>query len=120
MHWLYLFAAILSEVAGVMVMKLSSDDGSVWGFAVMAATISLSFYLLALAVKKIPIAVAYATWEGIGLMSITTLSVAFFGEGVSLKKIAGLILIFAGIVMMEKGIVDKEENETRETREKTV
>ncbi len=64
----------------------------------MLVMISLSYIFLSFAVKKIALGVAYALWEGIGILFITLFSVLLFDESLSLMKIAGLTTLVAGIV----------------------
>ncbi|MDA6679334.1 SMR family transporter, partial [Escherichia coli] len=50
-----------------------------------------------------PLGVAYALWEGIGILFITLFSVLLFDESLSLMKIAGLTTLVAGIVLIKSG-----------------
>ncbi len=61
--WLFLLAAVAVEVAGATLMKLVSAFGSIATLMFMYAMVGLSFYLLALAIKHLHIALAYATWR---------------------------------------------------------
>lgn len=102
--WIYLFAAIFCEVIGTSAMKFAGNHHAPWlGYLVMYAMIGLSYYFLALAVKKVPVGVAYALWEGIGIVLITCISVLWFGELVGLYKGLGLGLIIMGILMIKAG-----------------
>ena len=78
-HWLCLLAAILFEVAGTTVMKLSFG----WRFA-HAALAGLSYYSLAKATTGLPVGVAFAFWEALGLALITLSSICILGEPFSL------------------------------------
>jgi spermidine export protein MdtJ len=60
-------------------------------------------YILAFAVKKIALGVAYALWEGIGILLITLFSVLLFDEALSLVKMAGLATLVVGIVLIKSG-----------------
>ncbi|EOZ0758264.1 TPA: multidrug/spermidine efflux SMR transporter subunit MdtJ, partial [Escherichia coli] len=73
------------------------------GFILMLVMISLSYIFLSFAVKKIALGVAYALWEGIGILFITLFSVLLFDESLSLMKIAGLTTLVAGIVLIKSG-----------------
>ncbi len=64
-------------------------------------------YFLAFAVKKIALGVAYALWEGIGILLITLFSVLLFDESLSLLKIAGLTTLVIGIVLIKSGTQKK-------------
>ncbi|HEJ7121861.1 spermidine export protein MdtJ [Serratia marcescens] len=101
--WLFLFVAIAAEVTGVTVMKFVSGSGSVTAFIFMYATIGLSFYFLAMAVKDLPIALAYATWETIGLITIAFIGFCFFTESMGIYKLSGMAVLIAGVVMVNFG-----------------
>lgn len=109
MHWLFLFAAIASEIIGVLAMKTTASDFPLLSYSVMFVAIALSFYFLALAVKVIPLAVAYATWEGLGLVMVAGLGALLFDEAITPLKIVGFCAVFAGVLLMEKGIDDAPE-----------
>ena len=64
-------------------------------------------YFSRLAVKKIALGVAYALWEGIGILLITLFSVLLFDESLSLLKIAGLTTLVVGIVLIKSGTQKK-------------
>lgn len=59
--------------------------------------------MLALAVKKVALGVAYALWEGIGILIITVFSVLWFDESLSPLKIAGLVTLVGGIMLVKSG-----------------
>ncbi len=67
----------------------------------------LSYIFLAFAVKKIALGVAYALWEGIGILLITLFSVLLFDESLSLLKMAGLTTLVIGIVLIKSGTQKK-------------
>ena len=82
-------------------------SGGHTGFILMLAMIALSYIFLAFAVKKIALGVAYALWEGIGILLITLFSVLLFDESLSLLKIAGLTTLVIGIVLIKSATQKK-------------
>ena len=103
-YWILLALAIIAEITGTLSMKWASVSG---GFILMLAMIALSYIFLAFAVKKIALGVAYALWEGIGILLITLFSVLLFDESLSLLKIAGLTTLVIGIVLIKSGTQKK-------------
>ena len=103
-YWLFMAAAILTEVAGTLAMKYGAHhDTRALGLGVMYAMLVLSYTALALAVRKIPLAVAYGAWESLGLVLITLCSAWLFAEALSLAKLVAIGVIIAGIVLLEQG-----------------
>ena len=102
-YWIVLALAIVAEITGNLSMKWASTSGGSTGFIMMLVMISLSYIFLAFAVKKIALGVAYALWEGIGILLITLFSVTLFDESLSAMKIAGLATLIVGIVLIKSG-----------------
>ena len=79
-YWILLALAIVAEITGTLSMKWASVSGGHTGFILMLVMIALSYIFLAFAVKKIALGVAYALWEGIGILLITIFSVLLFDD----------------------------------------
>lgn len=112
-YWILLALAIIAEITGTLSMKWAATSGGHAGFILMLAMITLSYIFLSFAVKKIALGVAYALWEGIGILIITLFSVMLFDETLSTMKIAGLTTLIAGIVLIKSGTrkSKKQKNE---------
>lgn len=102
-YWMFLGLAIITEVIGTLSMKYASVSGGSAGMIVMYIMIASSYILLSMAVKKVALGVAYALWEGIGILIITTFSVMWFHESLSPLKLGGLALLIAGITLIKYG-----------------
>ncbi|MGF1727366.1 SMR family transporter [Photobacterium nomapromontoriensis] len=100
---LFLLLAILAEVVGTSAMSLIGQSGAWWGYIVMYVLISVSYYFLSLAAKKIAIGVAYATWEGLGITLITLVSIFLFDANLNTQELFGLALAIVGIVCVTLG-----------------
>lgn len=107
-YWFFMIAAIVSEVIGTLAMKYSAEAAPFAGLFVMYVMLAISYAALAIAVKRIPLAVAYGAWECLGLVLITFFSILLFAEPLSVIKIIGLLVIVTGIVMLEMGTVKKK------------
>lgn len=101
--WIYLLGAILSEVIGTVSIRLLMTSSPVYGYLFMYSMIMLSYFLLAQAVKRIPLGVAYALWEGVGIVLITASSAILFREYVSPYKAVGLGIMISGIFFLKSG-----------------
>ncbi|MEO3739050.1 spermidine export protein MdtJ [Kosakonia oryzendophytica] len=102
-YWIFLALAIVAEITGTLSMKWATMSENHSGFIVMLVMIALSYIFLSFAVKKIALGVAYALWEGIGIVLITVLSVRLFDEPLSTLKVAGLTTLVLGIVLIKSG-----------------
>ncbi|MGK9175546.1 multidrug/spermidine efflux SMR transporter subunit MdtJ [Yokenella regensburgei] len=102
-YWILLALAILAEITGTLSMKWATESGGNAGFILMLIMIAVSYILLSFAVKKIALGVAYALWEGIGILLITLCSVVIFGETLTTLKVAGLATLVCGIVLIKSG-----------------
>ncbi|WP_129485099.1 MULTISPECIES: DMT family transporter [Gammaproteobacteria] len=98
--WLFLLAAVASEVVGVTTMKLVAQEHDWGALLFMYSTIGLSFAFLAMAMKQIPMAAAYATWETLGLLAIAFIGYRYFGESMSAGKLLGMSVLIVGVVLV--------------------
>lgn len=99
----YLLMAIIAEVIGTLSMKYATITGAMSGHIVMYIMITLSYITLSMAIKKIPLGVAYALWEGLGVLAITGFSVMWFDESMSLLKGLGIVTLLLGIWLIKSG-----------------
>lgn len=110
-HWQALFGAIILEVCGTTVMKLSQfwsfNGGPFVGLVIMWAAIGLSYYLLAVSTTGIPVGVAYAFWEGFGLVLVTLSGIFILHEALSLNRLLGLICVLGGAYLVHLGTSHK-------------
>jgi len=98
MHWIYLFFAGLLEVAWAFSMK-HSDGFTKLGPSLLTVLLMIfSFWLLALALRELPISTAYAVWTGIGAVGTAILGIVLLGESATAGKIFCLVLIGIGII----------------------
>lgn len=102
-YWIFFILAVVAEVTGTLTMKHAAISGGTFGLLFMCVMITLSYIFLGMAVKKIALGVAYALWEGIGGFFITIFSLTLFGEFMSSLKVAGLLTLLAGIVLVKSG-----------------
>lgn len=100
---LFLLLAIIAEVAGTSLMNVAGNNEGYAGYLGMYVLISLSYYFLSLAAKKISIGVAYACWEGLGIALITIVSMFYFDSQLNAQELFGLALVVVGVVLVTLG-----------------
>lgn len=98
--YLLLGIAIVSEVIGTSALKASEGFTRLGPSAITVVTYSLSFYLLSLTLKTLPIGIAYAIWSAVGIVLISTVGWLYYGQRLDAPAIAGLGLIVAGVVVV--------------------
>ena len=98
--FLILLFAILSEVIGTTALKLSNGFTKPIPSLVVVIGYGASFYLLSLALKTMPIGVAYAIWSGVGLILTVIAGMVIWRETLDWARVVGIILILAGIVFI--------------------
>ncbi len=100
MHWLYLAVAILFETIGTTALKASDGMTRAGPALVVVLAYALSFWLLALVLRAIPVGVAYAIWSGLGICLIAVIGWVVFGQRLDLPAILGMMLIVSGILVI--------------------
>lgn len=99
-HWILLAIAIVSEVIATSALKASEGFTRLWPSVLVVAGYVISFYYLSLVLKAIPVGVVYAIWSGAGIALIALVAWVFFGQSLDLPAIIGLLLIVAGVVVL--------------------
>ena len=97
MAWIYLVLAGLLEIVWAVGLKYSEGFTKPLASTVTGLALVASFWLLALALKEIPLGTGYAVWVGIGAVGAAVLGMVLFDESVSLARIGCIALIVAGI-----------------------
>ena len=98
--FIILFFAILSEVIATSSLKLSNGFTKPIPSVVVVIGYSASFYLLSLALKVMPVGVAYAIWSGVGLILTVIAGMIIWRETLDWARVVGIVLILAGIVFI--------------------
>ena len=97
---MYLFGAILCEVTGTMLLPISKNFTRPLISITLVIAYVMAFYLLTFALKEIPLAIAYATWAGMGIFLITVLGYFFYSESLQWQTVLGLVLIAVGVAIV--------------------
>ena len=98
--YIFLFGAIFFEVAGTMLLPISKNFTKILPTSELTIFYLAAFYLLTFVVNKLPIAIVYATWSGLGIFSIAILGYIFFKQTLTWPAILGLFLIIIGVILV--------------------
>ena len=100
MPWILLFFAIVSETIGTTALHASQQFTRLGPSLVAVLGYCLSFYLLSLALREIPVGIAYAIWAGLGIVLIAAIGWSLFGQKLDAAALVGMSLILSGIVVI--------------------
>lgn len=99
-HFFYLIFAVIAETIGTTALQSSQQFTRFWPSVLVVVAYAISFYLLALTLKYMPVGIMYAIWSGLGIVLIAGIGYFYFGQKLDAPAFVGLGLIVAGIVMI--------------------
>jgi small multidrug resistance pump len=100
LSYVWLAAAICSEVAGSAFLVRSEQFSRLVPSAFVVGFYAFAFYGLSQALKSMPLGFAYAIWAGLGIVLTATVGLVAFKQKLDLPAIVGIVLIIAGVVVM--------------------
>lgn len=100
MNWLILGIAICAEVIATSALKASEGFTRVLPSILVVVGYAISFYLLSLTLKVIPIGITYAIWSGLGVVLISLVAWYFYGQKLDLASVIGISLIVSGVMVL--------------------
>ncbi|KGJ23608.1 DMT family transporter [Paracoccus sanguinis] len=98
--YLALAGAIIFEVAGSSFLQKSQQFTKAGPTAAMALFYILSFYLLSIALKSLPLGIAYAIWGGLGIVLTAIVSVVLFRQTLDAMALVGIAMIVGGVIVI--------------------
>lgn len=97
--WAYLAGSIAFEVVGAVALKAADGFTRALPTAtVLVVAFSLSFWLFSLALRALPLGIAYAVWSGTATAMIAIVGVVWLKDPLSTLKVISIVMIVAGIV----------------------
>ncbi len=100
MNWFYLAIAIVMEVIATSALKASESFTRLLPSVLVIVGYCISFYLLSLTLRSIPIGIVYAVWSGVGLVLITLVAWFLYGQRLDLPAMLGIALIATGTIVL--------------------
>ncbi len=98
--WLMLAIAICAEVIATTSLKYAEGFTKPWPTLAVAVGYGVSFFLLSLILKTIPVSITYAVWSGLGVALVTLLGWLWLGQKLDAGALVGIGLIVAGVVVI--------------------
>src|SRR6187455_1012602 len=105
MGYLFLAIAIIGEVVATTFLKFTSGERTYWwAYPIVGVGYVLAFWMLSLSLSRgVPLGIAYAIWAGVGVVLVAIISWLVFHESLTWIQIAGMVLVVAGVMLLELG-----------------
>ena len=100
MSYIYLALAIAAEVAATSLLKTTEEFSRLVPTTFLVVFYIISFYLMTLALRDLPIGVVYAVWSGLGIVLVACVGAFVYKEIPDLGSLIGMSLILSGVVVM--------------------
>ena len=101
MHYIYLALAIIGEVIGINALKASEEFTKPFYAIIGILGYFCTFYFLVLALRVIPIGIAYAIWAGVGIVMITIAAYYLHEQSLDMPALIGIALIITGVIVIQ-------------------
>ncbi|CAA9305011.1 MAG: small multidrug resistance family (SMR) protein, partial [uncultured Microvirga sp.] len=99
----YLAIAIVAEVIGTSALKASDGLSRLGPSLIVLAAFATAFFFLSLALRSIPVGIAYAIWSGVGVVLILLIGAVLFRQIPDTGACVGIALIVAGVAVLNLG-----------------
>ena len=100
-QYIYLILAVVAETIGTTALQASKEFTRWLPSLIVVVSYALSFYLMALPLRFMPVGIVYATWAGLGIVLIAAIGYVVFGQKMDLAAVLGMALIILGIVVIQ-------------------
>jgi quaternary ammonium compound-resistance protein SugE len=101
MGWIYLMIAVVCEIVWASTLKMTGGYSQLWPSVFNAVILAINTYFISLAVKSLPVAIAYPIWTGLGGVGVAIGAVIFFDESLGIFQILCILLIILGVIGLE-------------------
>lgn len=100
MHYIYLTIAIMAEVTATLALQASASFTKLAPSVVVITGYVIAFYCLSLALRQIPVGIAYAIWAGAGIVLVALFGLLMFGQRLDTPAIIGIGFVVAGVFLL--------------------
>jgi small multidrug resistance pump len=99
--WGLLLVAAILEITGDLAFKWWAETGRWLGLVLGLIVYTLSLIIFAVLLRRAELAVIFALWVGVAVVLVALAGWGFFGEALSLRKVAGLALVIGGMILLQ-------------------
>ena len=100
MTYLYFAAAIISEVVATSALKATQEFTKLIPSLIVIFGYCISFYLLTLVLRTVPVGITYAIWAGVGIVLVALVGAILYKQIPDIPAMIGMVLIIAGVVII--------------------
>ncbi|MBL3704522.1 QacE family quaternary ammonium compound efflux SMR transporter [Sulfitobacter sp. BDSS02] len=101
LHYVYLIMAVLAETVGTSALQASQQFTRFWPSLIVVISYAISFFLLSMTLRVMPVGVVYAIWSGLGILFIAIIGWVLFRQSLDLPAVIGLCMIIGGICIIQ-------------------
>jgi small multidrug resistance pump len=101
MHYIQLAIAILCEVIATSALKQVEGFTRIGPSAIVLTGYTAAFYFLSLALRVVPVGIAYAIWSGVGIVLVSIVAYLRYGQRLDTPALCGIALIMAGVLVIQ-------------------
>ena len=98
--YIVLFGAIALEDFGTLLLPVTQSFTKILPSSIALISYCVSIYLLSIIVQKLPIAIVYASWAGLGVFTVALLGYIFYKQTLNWQTVIGLFLIIVGVILV--------------------
>lgn len=100
MAWALIIVAGVFETIFAVCLKLSDGFSRLWPTLGFLGAAVISFTLLSIGLRSLPVGSAYAAWTGIGAVGTAIIGIVFLNDPATLLRIAAILLIVTGVILL--------------------
>jgi len=102
--WLLLCGAIIGEITAAIALRFSDGFTRLWPTLLALLAFGTAFYLVSVALKTLPVSIAYPIWAGSGTVGVALVGIVALRESLSVRKTVGVLFVVLGIVVLNMTI----------------
>jgi small multidrug resistance pump len=99
-NYVFLAIAIVAEVIATSALKASQGFSQLMPSILVVVGYGVAFFFLSLTLRTIPVGIAYAIWSGAGIVLVSLIGFALYGQKLDVWAIVGIGLIIAGVMVI--------------------
>ena len=112
MGWWILFLACIFEIIWAVAMKYSHGFERLWPTVITLVCALISFILMAVAEKTLPLSTAYIVLNGVGAAGVVICGFLLFNESANPFRLLCVLLIVIGIIGLRATTHDERNPKT--------